>query len=55
MRKFLNLTVLSIMTLSPSLLSAQADNEIQVYSSPVTPKAVTFVELHENYTFNGSK
>jgi len=55
MRKFLKLAALSIIMFSPSILSAQADNEIQVYSSPITPKAVTFVELHQNYTFNGSK
>ncbi|MDQ2719110.1 MAG: hypothetical protein M3Z26_05045 [Bacteroidota bacterium] len=40
---------------APVLVFAQADNEIQVYSSPITPKAVTFVELHQNYTFQGSK
>ncbi|MEP6626605.1 MAG: hypothetical protein ABJA32_01430 [Ginsengibacter sp.] len=34
---------------------AQAGNEIQVYSSPITPKAVTFAELHQNYTFRGTK
>ncbi len=34
---------------------AQADNEIQVYASPITPKAVTLFELHSNYTFNGVK
>ncbi len=55
MRRFLNLAALSIIVFSPSISSAQADNEIQVYSSPITPKAVTFVELHQNYTFNGSK
>ena len=39
----------------PIFTFAQADNEIQVYSSPITPKGVTFVELHQNYTFQGSK
>ncbi|MDN3655598.1 hypothetical protein QWZ08_08175 [Ferruginibacter paludis] len=39
----------------PALLLAQADNEIQVYASGITPKQVTFVELHQNYTFNGMK
>ena len=34
---------------------AQADNEIQVYASPITEKGKTFVELHSNYTFNGMK
>ncbi len=33
----------------------QADNEIQVYASAITPKAVTLAELHQNYTFNGMK
>jgi hypothetical protein len=32
---------------------AQADNEIQVYSSPITDKNITFFELHSNYTFRG--
>lgn len=34
---------------------AQADNEIQVYASSITPAKVTLVELHQNHTFNGSK
>lgn len=34
---------------------AQADNEIQVYASAITPKNVTLFELHQNYTFNGVK
>ncbi|HEU4574074.1 MAG TPA: hypothetical protein VFS36_03660 [Chitinophagaceae bacterium] len=34
-------------------VSAQADNEIQVYASPITAKNVTFLELHSNYTFRG--
>lgn len=33
---------------------AQADDEIQVYSSPITQKNITFVELHSNYTFRGA-
>lgn len=41
--------------MAPTLVSAQADNEIQVYASGITPKQVTFVELHQNYTFNGIK
>ena len=32
---------------------AQADNEIQVYASAITPKNITLFELHQNYTFNG--
>ena len=34
---------------------AQADNEIQVYASAITPKNITLFELHQNYTFNGAK
>jgi hypothetical protein len=34
---------------------AQADNEIQVYSSPTIEKGLTIFELHSNYTFRGSK
>lgn len=33
---------------------AQADFEIQVYSSPITEKGETFLELHSNYTFRGA-
>src|SRR4051812_39494749 len=35
--------------------SAQADNEIQVYASPTVGAKRTMVELHNNYTFEGSK
>jgi hypothetical protein len=37
----------------PFLAFSQADNEIQVYASPITEKGVTFFELHSNYTFKG--
>jgi len=40
--------------ISPAVLS-QADNEIQVYASPITQKNITFLELHSNYTFHGPK
>ena len=33
----------------------QADNEIQVYSSPTVQDKWTIFELHNNYTFKGSK
>jgi hypothetical protein len=46
---------LLLISVTPLIVFAQADNEIQVYASPVTPKAVTFFELHSNYTFNGMK
>lgn len=36
-------------------LLAQADNEIQVYASPTIGANRTIVELHNNYTFKGSK
>src|SRR4051812_20257147 len=35
-------------------LFSQADDEIQVYASPITQKNITFAELHSNYTFRGS-
>ena len=34
---------------------SQADNEIQVYSSPTIGNKATIFELHNNYTFKGSK
>lgn len=34
---------------------AQADNEIQVYASPTIQQKWTIFELHNNYTFKGSK
>ena len=37
----------------PVFSFAQADNEIQVYASSITPKNITLIELHQNYTFNG--
>ncbi|MBS1921028.1 MAG: hypothetical protein JST17_12320 [Bacteroidetes bacterium] len=37
----------------PLFALSQAESEIQVYSSPITPKNVTFIELHSNYTFKG--
>jgi hypothetical protein len=43
-----------LMLIAPVLTFAQADNEIQVYASPITPDGVTFLELHQNYTFKGS-
>ena len=49
MRRFLSV----LFFISPFLSFAQADNEIQVYASPITEKGTTFVELHSNYTFKG--
>lgn len=34
---------------------SQADNEIQVYASPTIQPGWTIFELHNNYTFKGSK
>jgi hypothetical protein len=51
MRKFFFFLLL----LFPLILIAQADNEIQVYASPITEKGTTFIELHSNYTFKGMK
>ena len=42
------------LTTSTTLL-AQADNEIQVYASPTIGVKRTIAELHNNYTFKGSK
>lgn len=39
----------------PVFLFAQADNEIQVYASPTIGAKRTIAELHNNYTFKGSK
>ncbi len=41
--------------LFPALVFCQADNEIQVYASPTIGKKKTIAELHNNYTFKGSK
>jgi len=47
---------ISLLLLSiPTSLSAQADNEIQVYASPTIQHKWTIFELHSNYTFHGSK
>mgnify|MGYP007070995115 CR=1 FL=1 len=39
----------------PWMVIGQADYEIQVYASAITPQNVTLTELHSNYTFNGIK
>ncbi len=51
MKLFLLLFFFTIST----LVSAQADNEIQVYASPTIQHNWTIFELHSNYTFKGSK
>ncbi|MCW3079748.1 hypothetical protein [Segetibacter sp.] len=40
---------------SSTIATAQAENEIQVYASPTIGEKRTIAELHNNYTFNGSK
>src|SRR5437764_15259303 len=35
-------------------VAAQDNYEIQVYASPTIEKGFTMVELHSNYTFNGT-
>lgn len=46
--------IFGIQLLGNSIL-AQADNEIQVYASPTIQHNWTIFELHNNYTFKGSK
>lgn len=46
---------LLIFLLSPLLLTAQENYEIQVYASPTMTKGVTMIELHSNFTFDGEK
>ena len=48
--------MLIVVSLTTSItLLAQADNEIQVYASPTIGVKRTIAELHNNYTFKGSK
>ncbi|MFI5133426.1 MAG: hypothetical protein ACHQEB_03770 [Chitinophagales bacterium] len=49
MRKFL----FAFLSAFPLFALSQAESEIQVYSSPITEKGTTFLELHSNYTFKG--
>lgn len=51
MKNFLILFLLLV----PFIDFAQADNEIQVYSSPTIQNKWTIFELHSNYTFEGSR
>lgn len=41
------------MTLGAAAAYAQGNYEVQVYGSELTPKGVTMVELHSNYTASG--
>jgi len=52
------MTVLSagvLLCLSVVVVSAQDNYEIQVYGSETIPKGITMVELHSNFTIDGSK
>jgi len=53
MRSFLYL--LLIILADPWSLKAQEDYEIQVYASPTVAKGSTMVELHSNFTNDGSR
>ncbi|MBZ5666743.1 MAG: hypothetical protein LAO30_19335 [Acidobacteriia bacterium] len=61
MVKVFSRTVLGTLFLALSLFllalpaSAQDNYEIQVYGSEATPKNVTMVEIHSNFTIDGSK
>ena len=48
------LLTITLFMLSPPA-HAQDNYEIQVYSSEATPKNVTMVEIHSNFTVDGSK
>ncbi|HET9747351.1 MAG TPA: hypothetical protein VFP97_16665 [Chitinophagaceae bacterium] len=50
-----HVTLLPTLLLMHNLIIAQADNEIQVYASPTIEHKWTIFEVHNNYTFKGSK
>jgi len=49
------LTALLLFLLPAASLRAQGNYEVQVYGSEMVPPARTMVELHSNFTFEGSK
>jgi len=49
------LAIGALVCIASSPASAQDNYEIQVYGSETVPKGVTMVELHSNFTINGSK
>jgi len=49
------LSIIAGLLLLYNTIQAQADNEIQVYASPTIQHKWTIFELHNNYTFKGSK
>jgi hypothetical protein len=44
-----------LLCIIPSILPAQGNYEVQVYGSDLVPPRVTMVELHSNFTVNGTK
>ena len=50
-----HLSIIAGLLLFYNTILAQADNEIQVYASPTIQHKWTIFELHNNYTFKGSK
>ena len=48
------MVALTLLLLTPKA-RAQDNYKIQVYSSEATPKSVTMVEIHSNFTVDGSK
>lgn len=47
-------SMIALLGIMGTRCQAQADNEIQVYSSPTVEKHTTMFELHTNYTIRGS-
>src|SRR5215470_7395369 len=50
-----SLTLAVLCLASSQGLMAQGNYEVQVYASELTPRGVTMMELHSNFTANGSK
>jgi hypothetical protein len=49
------LALLFVVTLGAALAGAQDNYEVQVYASELVPPRTTMVEIHSNFTVNGSK
>jgi hypothetical protein len=52
---FLCLSLLLLAAAGTPRAAAQGNYEVQVYGSELVPKGSTMVELHSNFTFQGSK
>ena len=50
-----NIFILFLLFGNNRLIHGQENYEIQVYGSETIPKGITMVELHSNFTINGSK